>query len=329
MKAEPRTVTTSGTNGSKNHFSSSLRPSALLVARDLAELLARLDAELDALVPEPLAALALVHLRVHVQRREQRVERRRRGVQQERLVEALVLDEALLAADVLVALVDLRGLREARELLVHRLRREQTGRLGPEVLEAHRAVVLEQRVEGVVADPRLVPVHVVAQVADLLEHAAGVVDGAVVGRELDHAEPERALRVAARLVLDERVRADLRAQRRLVEGVPVHGADHPEGVPRRRQVDRDRARLDERAVVDRLVVVAVEEDEIAPLQDRVRHDLVRRGGAVQHEVGLVGSEDLRGVALRVLGRALVDRAGRRDRRRRCTDRCGRCSRRSA
>jgi hypothetical protein len=35
-------------------------------------------------------------------------------------------------------------------------------------LQAHRAVVLEQRMEGVVADPRLVPEHVVAEVADLL-----------------------------------------------------------------------------------------------------------------------------------------------------------------
>ena len=41
------------------------------------------------------------------------------------LVEALVVDMPLLAADVLVALVDLAGLREAGALLVHRLGREQ------------------------------------------------------------------------------------------------------------------------------------------------------------------------------------------------------------
>jgi hypothetical protein len=49
--------------------------------------------------------------RVDVERREQRVERRGRGVLQERFVEALVLDEALLTFDVLVALVDLLGMR--------------------------------------------------------------------------------------------------------------------------------------------------------------------------------------------------------------------------
>ena len=56
---------------------------------------------------------------------------------------------------------------------------------GPSFSSAHRAVVLEQRMEGVVADPGLVPQHVVAQVPDLLEHLAHVVDRAVIGRELD------------------------------------------------------------------------------------------------------------------------------------------------
>ena len=68
---------------------------------------------------------------------------------------------------------------------------------GAELLEPHRAVVLEQRVEGVVADPGLVPQHVVAQVPDLLQHLAHVVDRAVVGRELDAGEAERPLGLVA------------------------------------------------------------------------------------------------------------------------------------
>ena len=114
--------------------------------------------------------------------------------------------------DVLVALVDLRGLRESRALLVHGLRREQPGHLGRQVLEPHRAVIVEQRMEGVVADPGLVPQHVVAEVPDLLQHLADVVDRAVVGRELDAGQPERPLGLVALLVLHQRVRADLLAQ---------------------------------------------------------------------------------------------------------------------
>ena len=129
VNCEPRIVTTSGTNGIEEPLLLGASAGRLVVAAELAELLARLDAELDAAVPQHLAGLALVDLGVHVERGEQRVERRRRGVHQERFVEALVLDVAPLAADVLVALVDLRGLREAGALLVHRLRREQPGHL--------------------------------------------------------------------------------------------------------------------------------------------------------------------------------------------------------
>ena len=277
-----------------------------IVAAELAQLLARLDAELDAAVPQHLAGLAVVQLCVHVERRKQRVERRRRAVHQERLVEALVVDEAPLPADVLVALVDLRRLREARALLVHGLRREQPGHLGLQVRKAHRAVVGEHRMERVVADPGLVPEHVVAEVPDLLEHLADVVDRAVVGRELDAREPERPLRLVPLLVLHERIRANLLAQILLVPRVPVDRADHAERIARRRQEHRNRARLDERALVQRLVVVAVEQHEVAAAQRRLSDDLVGGRRAVQHEVRPVGAEHLRGVLLRVDGGAHVN-----------------------
>ena len=231
--------------------------------------------------------------------------------------------------DVLVALVDLRGLREARALLVHRLRGEQPGHVRLEVLEAHRAVIREQRMESVVADPGLVPQHVVAEVPDLLQHLADVVDRAVVGRELDAGQAERAFALwrsgsftsgCVRICS----RRDFSSQR-----VPVDRADHAERIARGRQEDRDRARLDQRALVQRLVVVAIEQHQVAAAQRRLGDDLVGRGRAVQHEVGPVGAEHLRRVALRIDGRARRGSAGRRGRRRRCTDRCGRSARRSA
>ena len=277
-----------------------------VVVAELAELLARLDAELDAPVPQHLAGLAVVDLRVHVQGGEERVEGRGGRVHQERLVEALVLDEAPLAADVLVALVDLGSLREAGALLVDGLGGEEPRHLRPQRGEAHRAVVLEERMEGVVADPGLVPEDVLAQVPDLLQDLADVVDRAVVGRELDAREPEGALRLVPLRVLHQRVRPDLLPEPVLVPGVPVDGADHAEGVSRGGEEDRDRPGLDERALVDGLVVVPVEQDQVPSPQHRVRDHFVRAAGAVQHEVGLVGPEHLRGVALRLRGGALVD-----------------------
>ena len=54
------------------------------------------------------------------------------------------------------------------------------------------------------------------------------------------------------------------------------------------------------------MVVAIEQDEVAAPQDRVRHHLVGRAGAVQDEIGLVGAEHLGGMLLRFRGRPLVD-----------------------
>ena len=49
----------------------------------------------------------------------------------------------------------------------------------------------------------------------------------------------------------------------------------------------------------RLVVVAVEENEVALGDEVGQHDLVGRRGAVQHEIGLLGPEDGRGLLLRL------------------------------
>ena len=55
----------------------------------------------------------------------------------EAFVEAAMLDPAALALDVAVAHMDLRGLREARELLVRRLGGDDAGRVFVEVAQAH------------------------------------------------------------------------------------------------------------------------------------------------------------------------------------------------
>ena len=281
-------------------------PDPLVVVAKLAELLAGLDAELNASVPQHLAGLALVNLCIHIERREQRIEGRRGGVHQERLVEALVLDVTPLAAEMFVLLVNLRGLRETGALLVDRLRGEESGHLRSERLQPHRAVVFEERMECVVANPRLVPEHVVAQVPDLLEHLADVVDRAVVGRQLDARQAERALRFGALRIRHEGVRADLLAEPPFVPGVPVDGANHPERIAGGRQEDRNSTCLHERALMQRLVVVAIEEYQIASPQHGIGDHLVGRARAVQHEIRLVGAEHMRRMLLRPRRRAFMN-----------------------
>jgi hypothetical protein len=57
--------------------------------------------------------------------------------------------------------------------------------------------------------------------------------------------------------------------------------------------------------MQRLVIVAIEQDEVAGPQHGIGDDLVRRAGAVQHEVGLIGAEDPRRMALGFRRRTVV------------------------
>ena len=75
---------------------------------------------------------------------------------------------ALLARDVAVLDVDLRGLREARELLVGRLGRDDARRVGPETGEPHGEAAGIERMELHEARPGFVEQDVVAEMADAL-----------------------------------------------------------------------------------------------------------------------------------------------------------------
>ena len=174
-------------------------------APDRAELLAQFDPEPDRVVPQDLARSALHHLRADVERGEQRIERRGRGELHEAFVEAAMLDPPPLALDVPVAHMDLRGLREARELLVRRLGGDDAGRGFAEVAQAHGEPPLVERMKLHEARPGLVEHDVVAKVADALDDALGVVDRAVIGALLDHRDPERPLALPGVRILDQRV----------------------------------------------------------------------------------------------------------------------------
>ena len=140
----------------------------------------------------------------------------------------------------------------------------------------------------------------------LSTHLARVVDGAVVGALLDDGDPDRALAPGRVAALQQRVGGDLGADRLLVERRPVDGPHHPEAVAVRLEIDRDRARDHQRSLVVRLVVVAVEQDDVAVAQQGGVDRLVRARGAVEHEVGPVGSEDPGGLLLRLQRGALAD-----------------------
>ena len=137
------------------------------------------------------------------------------------------------------------------------------------------------------------------------EDHLGTVDRAVIGALLDHGDAEGARLAPGLRVLDQRMVADALAQRVLVEGVPAHRADQPPGVADGRNIDRDAAADHQRAMMGRLVVVAVEQHEVAVGDQRAQRHLVGGRGAVEHEIGLFRAEDLGGFLLRLQRRALM------------------------
>ena len=70
VNSDPLIVTTSGTNGSEKPFLLLTFAHSCIVASELAQLLAGLDTQFDAAIPEHHARLALMDLRIHLQRGE-------------------------------------------------------------------------------------------------------------------------------------------------------------------------------------------------------------------------------------------------------------------
>jgi len=150
----------------------------------------RLNAQLDALCPQPATALALVNFGVDIERGKQRVKGAGRGMKHKGVIQTLVRAETRLAAQVVIFFVDLRSLREARLLFMHRLG-DENPRIVFIQIEQQRRAVCHHRDKLLVTNPSRIKQDVVAQVADLIDHLAGVVDRAVIGAKLDHRQAER------------------------------------------------------------------------------------------------------------------------------------------
>ena len=155
------------------------------------------------------------------------------------------------------------------------------------------------------ARPCLVEHDVIAEMPDALDDALGVDDRAVVGALLHHRGAERTLALPSVGNLDQRIVADALAQGGFVERVGPDRADQAVRIAIGRHEDGNTAGQQQRAVMGRLVVVAVEQHDVVLGDEIVQDNLVRGGGAVEDEVGLLRTEDGGGLLLRLQGRALV------------------------
>ncbi len=209
--------------------------------------LAERDRFLDRLVGQRQPAAAVHHRRRDVVGRDDRVQRRGRGVHHERLVEARVRDRAAAVAN-----VQIRGLRQRGEQLVRRVRREHGRAVVVLGIAAHAVAVAVDRIETRVAVPRFVASARDRPCLEQLLHRDRVVAEPVVGRVRDDAVDRR--RVDA--LVHERIRRNRLSDRRLRELVGMDRADDAATVAQRDVVGRNRAGQ-RQAVLDRLVAVAV------------------------------------------------------------------------
>ena len=165
-------------------------------------------------------------------------------MQHKGVIQPLMRAETRLAAQMVILLVNLRGLRKTGLLLMHRLRHKNARIVFIEIQQQRRAVS-HHRDKLLVTDPRRVKQDVIAEMADFIDHLARVIHRAVIGAQLDHRQAERARRVG----FFRRRFADQLAQVGFIKAVVVDAADKAERVARGFQIDRRCPGLDQRTMV--------------------------------------------------------------------------------
>ena len=154
---------------------------------------------------------------------------------------------------------------------MHRLGDENT-RIVFIQLQQQRRAVGHHRDKLLIADPGRVKQNVVTKMTDFVDHLTGIVDRAVVGSQLDDCQPEG----TRQLCLFCGYVADLFAQIRFIKAVFIDPTDKTKRVTGSLQIYRSRPRLNKRTVVIRFVVVAIEQHQITPRQQRIGDHFIRR-----------------------------------------------------
>ena len=138
--------------------------------------------------------------------------------------------------------------------------------------------------------------------ADLIHHLPRIVDTAVIIAELQHRRADRTIHERAlRIPL-----CDQHTDVLFVEAVVEHPADEAEGISRRLQINRNRARLNERAIAHGLVIVSLVQHEISRREQCIHHHFIGAGCPVQDEISLVRMKHFRCMLLRLERHPFMD-----------------------
>ena len=194
---------------------------------------------------------------------------------------------------------DLRGLAQAGQQLMRRLRREDHRLFTTRTIRTDRMIIAIEVVEGRMRQPGFIKVQRIDFSIEHLFDLFNVIENAVVGRLGDRQQAW-----LGALVGDEGVGGDL-----LLDAFPGklalrNRADDAEVVARGHQEDRDRATHDNR-VKHRLMAVTVNDDNVTRRDRRVPDNLVGCRRTVRHKVQVVTIEDTCRITLRSRDRTRV------------------------
>ena len=182
--------------------------------------------------------------------------------------------------------MDHRGLAERGQQLVRRVRGKHQRRVRA-ACSAHAVTPLIELMERRIGVPGFVEVQYVNTVTQRLLDALGVVAQAVIGGVGNYRQADPGSGRVNTTLPGQRAGGNLGGQRRRGELIKGNRPDDAQLVAGGCQVQRHSPGHDDR-VEDRLVAVAIDQHQIVTTDHGVPDDLVRRGGAVDHEEAVVG-----------------------------------------
>ena len=155
-----------------------------------------------------------------------------------------------------------------------------------EVIDKQRAAVSHHRNELFITNPCRVEQDVVAQMANLSDYFTCIVNAAIIGAELNNCQTNRSLSLSLNRVTFSNQLTDVF----FIEAVILNAADGTECVTSIFQIYRNSASLNQSALRNGLVVVAVIKNDIAWCENCVQNDLVGCGSTIQYEVCSIAIE---------------------------------------
>ena len=133
-----------------------------------------------------------MHFCIYVKGCKQRIERWCRGMHHKRIIQTFMIYIAVLPLNMLILLMNLRCLWEARLLLMNGLRYQDT-RIIRTKFQKQRTAVFHHRDKLFIADPSGIKEDIITEMSDFIDYLTRIINGPVIRSQLNNRQPDRPL----------------------------------------------------------------------------------------------------------------------------------------